>query len=255
MSKALVKLTGPNRKVWFLSEDGETINAIKNNQEVYKFSGSGSDTPTAEPVYTYKGSKATYEELPTEDNAVGDVWNVVAAHEGYAAGMNYAWSGTEWDAIGGLYTDTWRPIQVDSSDAITDSSTTLNLVPGDNISLSTSGGDITISTTGIESAETTLTGTNLSFSLSNNTIYYCTSDSITNLYIEGVAGREIDFKYAVVIFNSPSTATQFGMPAEWYCAGDDCDGAGAFTPVANMRYNLAVQAEYDRIAIYVMKAL
>lgn len=34
--QALVKLTGPNRKVWFLSEDGETITHIKDNQNIYK---------------------------------------------------------------------------------------------------------------------------------------------------------------------------------------------------------------------------
>ena len=254
MSKALVKLTGPNRKVWFLSEDGETINAIKNNQEVYKFSGSGSDTPTAEPVYTYKGSKATYEELPTVDNAVGDVWNVVAAHEGYAAGMNYAWNGTDWDAIGGLYTDTWRPIQVDGSDAITDSSTALNLVSGTNVSLSYSEGTITVSVP--DSAEITNSSTDVSLTLSQNTIYYCTNSALATL---NIAGEATGFKYAVIIFNSPSdTATQFSMPDDngyHYCVGDDCDGDGAFTPVANMRYNLAIQSEYDRIAIYVMKAL
>lgn len=36
--KALVKLSGPNRKVWFLSEDGVNITHIKDNQEIYAFS-------------------------------------------------------------------------------------------------------------------------------------------------------------------------------------------------------------------------
>lgn len=52
-------------------------------------------------LYKYKGSKATYEELPAEGNKVGDVWNVVAAHGTTPAGTNYAWTGTEWDALGG----------------------------------------------------------------------------------------------------------------------------------------------------------
>ena len=52
-------------------------------------------------VYTYKGSKASYAELPSEGNAAGDVWNVEAAHEGHAAGTNWAWNGTEWDALAG----------------------------------------------------------------------------------------------------------------------------------------------------------
>jgi hypothetical protein len=46
-------------------------------------------------AYSYKGTKATYAELPTSDNAVGDVWNVEEN-----GGMNYAWTGTAWDALG-----------------------------------------------------------------------------------------------------------------------------------------------------------
>ena len=46
-------------------------------------------------AYNYKGSKATLADLPTTGNAVGDVWNVEAT------GMNYAWTGSEWDALGG----------------------------------------------------------------------------------------------------------------------------------------------------------
>lgn len=56
----------------------------------------------ASTAYKYKGSKDTYEELPAEGNQVGDVWNVVAAHGTTPAGTNYAWTGTEWDALGGL---------------------------------------------------------------------------------------------------------------------------------------------------------
>lgn len=56
----------------------------------------------ASTAYKYKGSKATYEELPATGNQVGDVWNVVAAHDTTPAGTNYAWTGTEWDALGGL---------------------------------------------------------------------------------------------------------------------------------------------------------
>lgn len=45
-------------------------------------------------AYNYKGSKATYADLPTTGNSNGDVWNVEAN------GMNYAWTGTAWDALG-----------------------------------------------------------------------------------------------------------------------------------------------------------
>lgn len=50
----------------------------------------------------YKGSKDTYDDLPTEGNNVGDVWNIVAADDthGVKAGDNVAWNGTGWDVLG-----------------------------------------------------------------------------------------------------------------------------------------------------------
>lgn len=45
-------------------------------------------------VYRYKGSKAGFGALPETGNEVGDVWNVEDT------GMNYAWTGTAWDALG-----------------------------------------------------------------------------------------------------------------------------------------------------------
>lgn len=49
----------------------------------------------------YKGTKDTYEELPTKGNKKGDVWNVVAAHGTTPAGTNYAWDGAAWNPLGG----------------------------------------------------------------------------------------------------------------------------------------------------------
>lgn len=51
-------------------------------------------------VYSYKGSKATYAELPS-DAAAGDVWNVEEAYDNHPAGTNWAWTGAAWDALGG----------------------------------------------------------------------------------------------------------------------------------------------------------
>ncbi len=48
-------------------------------------------------VYKYKGSVATVEELPASGNTTGDIYNVEAN------GMNYAWNGSEWDALGGSF--------------------------------------------------------------------------------------------------------------------------------------------------------
>ena len=51
-------------------------------------------------LYTYKGSKATFAELPVV-NEVGDTWNVEEAYNNHPAGTNWAWNGTEWDALAG----------------------------------------------------------------------------------------------------------------------------------------------------------
>lgn len=45
-------------------------------------------------VYKYKGSVASSSALPSSGNTAGDVYNVSDS------GMNYAWTGSEWDALG-----------------------------------------------------------------------------------------------------------------------------------------------------------
>lgn len=50
-------------------------------------------------VYRYKGSVATYADLPSSGNTAGDVYDV------QSSGVNYAWTGTAWDALG-AYVDT-----------------------------------------------------------------------------------------------------------------------------------------------------
>ena len=93
----------------------------------------------------------------------------------------------------------------------------------------------------------------VSLTLSDNTIYRCTNSAITDLTIAGVSSG---FAYATITFTSPAdTPTTFAVPATgYYCSGVECDN-GIFTPIKGMRYNLAVENEGDRIAIYVMEAL
>ena len=53
-------------------------------------------------VYRAKGSVQTYQDLPTENNQVGDVYNVIEAYNDYPAGTNFVWTDTStWDALGG----------------------------------------------------------------------------------------------------------------------------------------------------------
>lgn len=51
-------------------------------------------------MYKYKGSVATVSALPSSGNTTGDVYNVEAT------GMNYAWNGSAWDALGEIFTIT-----------------------------------------------------------------------------------------------------------------------------------------------------
>ena len=50
-------------------------------------------------AYIYKGSVATVNDLPASGNTTGDVYDV------QATGVNYAWTGSAWDALG-TYVDT-----------------------------------------------------------------------------------------------------------------------------------------------------
>lgn len=54
-------------------------------------------------VYKYKGSVDNYSDLPTENNQVGDTYNIINADPTHdiKAGDNVAWTGTEWDKLGG----------------------------------------------------------------------------------------------------------------------------------------------------------
>lgn len=77
------------------SDLSSTLNASSTNLEaptakaVYDYV-----TAVVSNVYKYKGSVATYTDLPTENVSIGDVYNV------QDSSMNYAWTGAEWDGLG-----------------------------------------------------------------------------------------------------------------------------------------------------------
>lgn len=58
-------------------------------------------------VYIFKGSVDTVEDLPTEGNVIGDVWNVRKND------TNYAWTSEGWDALGGTF-DGYSQAQADA---------------------------------------------------------------------------------------------------------------------------------------------
>ncbi len=51
-------------------------------------------------IYKYKGSVDNEDALPSSNQETGDVYNIVAKSSYGAAGMNVAWDGTKWDALG-----------------------------------------------------------------------------------------------------------------------------------------------------------
>jgi hypothetical protein len=51
-------------------------------------------------VMTYKGTVANYSDLPSQDVAVGDTYNITNASSNNNAGDNATWNGTTWDILG-----------------------------------------------------------------------------------------------------------------------------------------------------------
>lgn len=89
------------------SAEGD-ITAVTNALDAHKADYDNPHKVTAEQlglttVYQYKGSVATYADLPTTGQKVGDVWNVETADpdHGIKAGDNVAWDGAQWDILGG----------------------------------------------------------------------------------------------------------------------------------------------------------
>lgn len=86
----------------------EKITTVANNLATHEADFNNPHKVTAKQlglttVYQYKGSVATYADLPTTGQKVGDVWNVETADpdHGIKAGDNVAWDGAQWDILGG----------------------------------------------------------------------------------------------------------------------------------------------------------
>ena len=86
----------------------EKINTVATDLATHEADYNNPHKVTAEQlglatVYTYKDSVATYADLPTTGQKIGDVYNVETADPGHGikAGDNVAWNGTRWDILGG----------------------------------------------------------------------------------------------------------------------------------------------------------
>ncbi len=96
-------------------DDGAQVNVIetvKVNGSALAVTEKGIDIDLSEyaksadltSALIYKGTVASYAELPTKDQKVGDVYNVTASDSAHNlnAGENVAWNGSDWDNLGGV---------------------------------------------------------------------------------------------------------------------------------------------------------
>lgn len=103
----------------------ERIDTVANNLATHEADFNNPHKVTAEQlglatVYTYKDSVATYADLPTTRQKIGDVYNVETADpdHGIKAGDNVAWNGTKWDVLAGNH-DLSGYAQLNSSNTFT----------------------------------------------------------------------------------------------------------------------------------------
>lgn len=75
---------------------GSISTALANGSDPYQTESDVADAISAavSSAFTYKGSVATQSALPSSGNKTGDVYDV------QDTGMNYAWNGSAWDALG-----------------------------------------------------------------------------------------------------------------------------------------------------------
>lgn len=126
------------------------ITTVANNLATHEADFSNPHKVTAEQlglttVYQYKGSVATYADLPTTGQKVGDVWNVETADpdHGIKAGDNVAWDGAQWDTLGGNH-DLSGYAKLNSANTFTASNTFRANIRVSNGTAAGSGGTISL---------------------------------------------------------------------------------------------------------------
>ena len=124
------------------------ITTVANNLATHKADFNNPHKVTAEQlglttVYQYKGSVATYANLPTTGQKVGDVWNIETADpdHGIKAGDNVAWDGAQWDTLGGNH-DLSGYAQLNSANTFTALNTFRANIKVTNGSVAGSGGTV-----------------------------------------------------------------------------------------------------------------
>ena len=115
-------------------------------------------------VYTFRGSKETFAELPEEGMIAGDVWNVNEKVGNHPAGTNWAWTGEVWDALAGsidlsAYSTTSEVealLKVESDRAIAKEGELQLLIEANASGISKANGEISAQALQIESITTSI---------------------------------------------------------------------------------------------------
>lgn len=114
-AQVLEEIVIPTKTSDLTNDSGFIDNSVNNLVNYYKktetYTKAEVDSKVSS-VYKYKGSVATFGDLPSTGQVIGDVYNVESD------GSNYAWNGTIWDKLGG---------EIDLSDYYTKSQTDILL--------------------------------------------------------------------------------------------------------------------------------
>ena len=110
--QALVKLSGPNRKVWFLSSDGETINYVKDGQQLYKLSGSGGGDDTTkvlieledDQIYTLANKRIQSITLEPTDSFSSCTLHFITGNDAPTFSMPNTWKALGADCVDNVFT-------------------------------------------------------------------------------------------------------------------------------------------------------
>mgnify|MGYP006897713960 FL=1 len=199
----------------------EKITTVANNLATHEADFNNPHKVTAEQlglttVYQYKGSVATYANLPTTGQKVGDVWNIETADpdHGIKAGDNVAWDGAQWDTLGGNH-DLSGYAQLNSANTFTALNTFRANIKVSNGSAAGSGGRIDF---GISPADETVQARISTDSLGG--LFYHASTNQPHVFRIGTnndvfAIRDDDTKVAFSSNNKPfATVTHDGV-AKW----------------------------------------
>ena len=162
------------------------ITTVANNLATHEADFNNPHKVTAEQlglttVYQYKGSVATYADLPTTGQKVGDVWNVETADpdHGIKAGDNVAWDGAQWDILGGNH-DLSGYAQLNSANTFTAFNTFRANLAVSNGSAAGSQGNINF---GIKPADKTTQASITA--LTSGSMYYTSTEGTGHLFRVG----------------------------------------------------------------------